>query len=98
MKTNNSLILALLFISNPFYSQDGNPDNTFSSDGTATASFGVYNSSVHSMALQIDGKVVVAGTVFDEGDYSQFGLVRFNSDGTPDPTFGNSGLATSDIP
>src|SRR5262249_55608137 len=39
------------------------------------------------VAIQPDGKIVVAGTSAGE-----FGIVRYNTDGTLDKTFGNNGI------
>jgi uncharacterized delta-60 repeat protein len=44
------------------------------------------------VALQSDGKIVVAGTVTTSDQTRYFGLMRFNSDGTLDSGFGNHGL------
>ena len=45
---------------------------------------------------QTNGKIIVAGTVFGEtgGD---FGLARFNTNGTPDSSFGGDGTVTTVI-
>ena len=44
------------------------------------------------IALQSDGKIVIAGT--GAGD---FGLARFKADGSPDTSFGTNGLMTVDF-
>jgi uncharacterized delta-60 repeat protein len=45
---------------------------------------------VKDVAVQTDGKIVVAGTI--QGDTNKdFGLMRFNADGSVDTSFGNSG-------
>jgi uncharacterized delta-60 repeat protein len=44
----------------------------------------------NAVALQADGKIVVAGSL--QGDLDEIGLVRFNSDGSVDQGFGNNGL------
>ncbi len=46
--------------------------------------------SAQAVAIQPDGKIVVAGTGYD-GAIDGFGLARFNPDGSPDPTFGSGG-------
>jgi uncharacterized delta-60 repeat protein len=53
----------------------------------------------NAIALQSDGKIVLAGTA-DRGASStqaDFALARFNSDGTLDSTFGTAGKQTSDF-
>jgi len=81
------IFFLLFFTTEALFAQDGILDITFNSNGRALASFDVFDSSVHSLALQDDGKIIAGGTVFNEGNFSQFGLARFNSDGTPDFTF-----------
>src|SRR5882724_11768136 len=45
-------------------------------------------------ALQTDGKIVVAGTT---NGSNHFMLVRYNTDGTIDPSFGNNGAVITDL-
>src|SRR5581483_2066389 len=47
----------------------------------------------YALALQPDGKIVVAG-VSDVSGSKDFALVRYNPDGTLDQTFGHGGLVT----
>ena len=54
------------------------------------------------MALQADGKIIAAGTVFvdfiiGESSNTDFALARYNPDGTPDATFGNGGQVSTDF-
>jgi len=47
------------------------------------------------LALQPDGKIVVVG-IADDGHFTDTGLARYNTDGSPDPSFAGDGtLATS---
>jgi uncharacterized delta-60 repeat protein len=64
-------------------------DSTFGSAGTVTTPFGGKNTA---MALQPDGKIVMAG-----GSISDFQLARYNADGSLDAGFGTGGLVTTDI-
>jgi uncharacterized delta-60 repeat protein len=65
-------------------------DPTFGSGGkAATTAFGGDRSS---MAIQPDGKIVMAG-----GTFTAFVLARFDTDGTLDETFGVGGTVTTDI-
>ncbi len=62
------------------------------SDGTLDASFntgaaGVFGDSVHCLALQPDGKIVVGGSFEVLGGQSRTNIGRLNSDGTLDATF-----------
>ena len=48
------------------------------------------------IAVQSDGKVVVAGSVDLTADNAALAVARYNADGTPDTTFGVGGRATTD--
>ncbi len=83
------------------YNRNGSLDTSFGAGGIVTTRFpeGSYASDV---ALQADGKIVVAGTVFTdfvigESSNTDFALARYNPDGTPDTTFGNGGQVSTDF-
>lgn len=57
------------------FNADGSTDNTFGTDGTAGVDFGEY-SFAYGMAVQNDGKIVLAGTTFNGADYD-FAVARF---------------------
>ena len=44
-----------------------------------------------------DGKIVAAGFSEDSSGYNQFALTRYNSDGSPDSTFGTGGEVVTDM-
>lgn len=73
------------------YNPDGSPDSTFSGDGIVATTTGV-SSFGRTVALQTDGKIVVGGD-----SANQFTLARFNSDGSPDTTFGGDGIVTRTV-
>lgn len=60
------------------YTINGRLDTTFDSDGIVYTSFGTNNSFGHSMALQSDGKIVVAGYASNGSDID-FALARYNN-------------------
>ena len=66
------------------------------SDGSLDTSFGNgqagVNGTVYAMALQSDGKLIVAGGFYAVNGTSHNGIARLNNDGTLDTAFGN-GLA-----
>ena len=65
------------------------PDASFSSDGEAgpLPSFSSYSGEQQSMAIQADGKIVIAGWYrFDDGSRA-FAAMRLNSDGSLDGAF-----------
>lgn len=78
---------------------DGTPDDSFDGDGRAEASFGLRTAIGSAVALQPDGKIVVAGQLDDEAPQFSydFALVRFTADGALDSTFGDGGLVTTDL-
>lgn len=90
--TNNDFALAR-------YNTDGSLDNTFGNAGIVTA--GILTNSHDSVAaimLQPDGKIVATGKSTDIGPTSIYAhyqtVMRFGTDGLPDSTFGNGGIAT----
>jgi uncharacterized delta-60 repeat protein len=68
-------------------------DNTFSGDGIAT--FGGLSAgpdeSAFAVAVQGDGKTVIAGFAADAGNVGDAMVMRLKQDGTLDETFGNNG-------
>src|SRR5437870_4774898 len=77
------------------YLPDGTLDPTFGNGGTVTSgalSFGAY-----AIVRQSDGKLIVAGSAVDAAGSTGFGLARFDSDGTLDPTFGTAGVVSTDF-
>ena len=90
------LLLVFLFGSLSFLlAQDGALDLTFNSTGFVIflGAGGEYGKSV---AIQPDGKIVIAGICYN-GTYSDFGVVRYNSDGTIDTGFGTNGKVTTSV-
>ena len=76
----------------------GEPDTSFSTDGMVAVSGLSANQTAapttpSPWAFRADGKVVVAS----ETTSGHFGVVRLNTDGTVDTTFGNNGLATANF-
>lgn len=71
----------------------GSLDTSFGTGGTATAAIGTFSPWPRSMAIQSDGKVVVA--FFDVLNMSGFMLARFNVNGSLDTTFNTTGRVTT---
>jgi uncharacterized delta-60 repeat protein len=68
-----------------------NFDSSFSQDGFAVVDYTGRDggSRVNDVAVQRDGKVIAAGYIREElGGDTDFAIVRYNTDGTPDSTFG----------
>jgi len=72
------------------FTADGDLDVSFSFDGKTTIDFGGNQDFCGGIAVQADGKIVVAGTTDPDGDTnSDFAVARLNADGTLDTaTFG----------
>jgi len=77
------------------YTINGTLDPTFGTGGILLLSQFPGQFTVHDLALQPDGKLVIAGRKWN-ATYD-FMLVRLLPDGTPDPTFDGDGLVTSDF-
>ena len=78
------------------YNVDGSLDPTFGSGGKVTTDF-FNNSDVgFDVALQADDKIVVAGAASPASQSAQdFGVVRYNANGSLDATFGLGGRVTT---
>jgi uncharacterized delta-60 repeat protein len=72
------------------YNTNGTPDNTFGVGGKMVTEVGTADSVAYAMAIQSDGKIVLAGTATQGGDYD-FAVVRYNTNGTLDNTFEGDG-------
>jgi uncharacterized delta-60 repeat protein len=80
------------------YLTDGTLDAGFGEGGYVMADVAGQHVIVYSIALQADGKIVVAGETGEEAyDRPDFLLARFDVDGTFDPTFGGNGWVTTDL-
>ncbi|MDH3327970.1 MAG: delta-60 repeat domain-containing protein [Desulfobulbaceae bacterium] len=74
----------------------GELDSTFGNDGRIATSVGNYNDQAYAVALQQDGKILVGGSSSNGADLD-FALVRYNRDGTLDPTFNYDGTVTTQV-
>jgi len=96
---NTSLQSTILF-NLTRYNSDGTLDTSFGTDGkVGTRIYSgsqIHNSEAHALALQNDGKLVVAGSIYSRTG-SDFLLVRYNSDGSLDDTFGADGKVITDF-
>ncbi|GBE00189.1 calx-beta domain protein [bacterium BMS3Abin07] len=79
------------------YKTDGSLDTSFGSGGIATTAIGTGDSKANAVAIQSDGKIVVAGDSAVSGTTFGFTLVRYKTDGSLDTSFGSGGIATTAI-
>jgi uncharacterized delta-60 repeat protein len=77
------------------YNADGTLDSSFGGDGKVTTEFTRADDPAAGMALQADGKIVVSGGAAWNTRHANFALVRFDTDGTLDTTFGGDGKVTT---
>ena len=78
------------------YNVDGSPDTSFSGDGRASAEIGE-GVEPTAVALQADGKIVVAGSIQPGNQDFEFLLTRFTADGSLDAAFGAGGAVVTDF-
>jgi uncharacterized delta-60 repeat protein len=78
------------------YNPDGTPDTTFNGTGRVTTGIGGGADAGTCVALQSDGRIVVAGFSYN-GTNKDFAVVRYNSDGTLDTTFNGTGKVVTPL-
>ena len=78
---------------------NGTLDASFGIGGIVVTDFGGNDNTASSAVVQPDGKIVAAGTVGANVsiDINDFALVRYNADGSLDPTFGTGGRVLTDV-
>jgi uncharacterized delta-60 repeat protein len=78
------------------YNSNGTLDTTFGGGtGKVTTSLNAYASPGFAMALQRDGKMLVAGEIMlPSTSKAHFAVVRYNTNGTIDTSFGTGGTTT----
>jgi uncharacterized delta-60 repeat protein len=79
------------------YHADGTLDKTFGGDGKVTTDFSAGADVARAVAIQPDGKIVAAGPTTATGRSVDFGLVRYNANGTLDKTFSRDGRVVTDF-
>lgn len=96
------LCLAMLAVAAPAaQAEDGDPDPTFAGNGLAIHAWpaDTIQAQATTGAVASDGSVVAAGWISYPSPQQHFAttLLRYRSDGTPDPGFGDDGLARLDL-
>ena len=80
------------------YTTAGKLDTSFSGDGKQLITFGFTGTGLNvanAVAIQADGKIVVAGEAWNGVDFD-VALARFNTNGSLDSTFGGGGKVLTD--
>ena len=90
-RTRPEMILARLHA-------DGSLDRSFGNGGIVETETGTFTvNMVVGMARAPDGKLIVAANVGPNG-VNNFGVLRFNADGSRDDTFGTDGMVVTEMP
>jgi uncharacterized delta-60 repeat protein len=80
------------------YTPNGLPDSTFGNGGKATTDIFANSDQAYGVAVQSNGQIVAAGIGYMLATSTHFfTLVRYNSNGTLDTTFGSGGIVTTNI-
>jgi uncharacterized delta-60 repeat protein len=94
-----ALIAATLFIQarTSIAAADGDLDSTFGSGGKVITDFSGRSNGANAIALQADGRIVIAGSALSAAGPPDFAVARYNSDGSLDASFGSGGRVTTDF-
>jgi len=78
---------------------NGTPDNTFGVNGTLVDSVNAYGQHVDEMIVQHDGKIVMGGYywITTPANRTNSYVLRYNTNGTRDNTFGANGFKVIDL-
>lgn len=79
------------------YNSDGELDTTFNTTGILTTSITSNRDQASSVAIQSNGKIVVAGHSNPISSNPHIAVVRYNNDGSLDTTFNGTGIVTTSI-
>jgi uncharacterized delta-60 repeat protein len=75
---------------------NGSRDSGFGDNGFVSTALSTQDDFGNGVALQSDGKIVVVGRSSNRAQ-PDFGVVRYDANGTPDATFGIGGIVTVDF-
>ncbi len=78
------------------YGENGGLDTSFGDHGIVVADF-AGEDAAHDLALDLHGRIVVAGETVDAGSNGRFALARYESAGTLDVGFSSNGKLTTDF-
>ena len=78
------------------HKSDGTIDSTFGTDGIVTTPIFSGEDRGRSLDVQSDGKIIASGFTHNGNNYD-FAIVRYNSSGVIDNTFGINGIVATDL-
>jgi uncharacterized delta-60 repeat protein len=76
------------------YNADGTIDTGFGNNGRVIRATDNLSEAIE-VLIQTDGKIVAVGSIFAYTNQSDLAILRFNSDGSPDSSFGTGGKVIS---
>ena len=79
------------------FQENGLLDPTFDGDGKLTTTIGSSDDFANAVAIQPDGKIVVVATSRQLFGFYYFSVLRYNSDGLLDQTFGDHGVVVTPV-
>ena len=79
------------------FNPDGSVDSTFGTGGKVTTDFNQEVDLGFAIVLQADNKFIVSGQAVPMTNFFDFGLVRYNENGSLDATFGNGGKVSTNF-
>ena len=78
------------------YNTDGSLDTSFGNGGRVITRIGSFDDAANAVAIQPDGKIVAAGISGSSPNYD-FALIRYNTNGTLDTSFGVGGKVITPV-
>lgn len=90
--TNTGTVISLLR-----FLRDGGLDTTFGTGGRVTTAIGTRSDSAAAIALQADGRIVVAGSSEQAASGLDIAVLRYLPDGRLDPAFGQGGKVVTPV-
>ena len=78
------------------YNPNGSLDTTFGTGGKVTTPIGSSDDYASALAIQADGKILLTGYSWNGSNFD-FALVRYDTNGNLDSSFGTGGIVTTDF-
>lgn len=97
MKRVVVIMMCLLAMKAAWAQPAGSLDLSFGNSGKVVSSFTASIERANAVALQADGKIVIAGFASYAATGKDFLVARYNGDGTLDSGFGNNGSVAMDL-
>jgi uncharacterized delta-60 repeat protein len=79
------------------YNPDGSLDRSFGGIGIVITQLTYNYDGAHAVAVQADGKIVVAGSRYDGTGGSSFAVVRYHPNGSLDTSFNGTGIVITSV-